>query len=76
VREGFTENPWEGLVGGLILGSAEYAQQLLKRVKRHRREEPARARLTGRVSWEQIVKAGWFLTQRTRRFDAEGRGGK
>jgi len=57
VREGLTENPWEGLVGGVILGSAEYAQQLLKRVQRQRRKEPARARLTGRVSWEQIVKA-------------------
>jgi len=57
VREGMSENPWEGLVGGAILGSEDFAQQLLKGMKRNRREEPAATRTARRVSWEQIVQA-------------------
>jgi putative transposase len=57
VREGLSENPWEGLVGGAILGSEDFAQRLLKRIKRDEREEPAAARTARRVSWEQIVQA-------------------
>ena len=60
VREGgLTESPWEGLVGGVILGSQEYAQALLRHRKRQHREEPSEARklAVAPASWEQIVKA-------------------
>ena len=57
IRQGLTERPWENLVGGVILGSEDFAQRLLKGMKRKPREEPALARAMGRVSWERIVQA-------------------
>lgn len=51
-RRHFLEHPWEGLVGGVVLGSEEHAPQLLKRAKRHPREEPARTGENWLGRWE------------------------
>lgn len=39
VREGHLESPWDRLVGRLILGSWDYAQQLLKGVRVNREQQ-------------------------------------
>jgi putative transposase len=57
VREGRSEQPWEGLVGGMILGSAEYAHQLLKGLKQNRREQPQLSQRKRRASWEEVIRA-------------------
>ncbi len=57
VREGLADNPWEGLVGGVVLGSAEFARRLLKGQRTNQREQPSVTRTLGRASWKQIVQA-------------------
>ena len=58
VRQGRLEGPWEGLVGGVVLGSQEFAQRVLKR-RRAGRTEPAevnRLMRADRRAWPEIVR--------------------
>jgi len=64
VREGLIDNPWEGLVRGVILGSKKYARQQFKyaqqQVKQRQREQRKKALQPPPpepLKWEQIVKA-------------------
>ena len=57
VREGITASPWENLVGGVVLGSEDFAREMVSRVRHDKREQRAAKVLEGRVGWEAIVKA-------------------
>ncbi len=57
VREGIVESPWERLIGGVILGSEEFAAQLRDRVKGSRREQKSLKVYDERVAWDRIVRA-------------------
>lgn len=59
VRQGRLDGPWDSLASGIVLGSQEFAQRLLKRVSRGA-SEPAETRRwerAGRKEWPEIV--GW-----------------
>jgi hypothetical protein len=51
------ESPWEGLVGGFVLGDREYARELLAGRKVDVEEQTEARRLRRRVEWDQVVKA-------------------
>jgi REP element-mobilizing transposase RayT len=56
LREGRLESPWDRLVGGLVLGSREYAQELLKDGRVDREQQTSARRLErGRVEWKELV---------------------
>ena len=57
VREGLLERPWDRLIGGVVLGSEEYARKLYKKVKGNVREQPSLRRVGQSVEWAEIVKA-------------------
>jgi len=56
VRQGLPDRPWERLIGGVVLGSAAFAQRLRKRMAGKGREHPRLRELRGGVSWEHIVR--------------------
>jgi putative transposase len=57
VRQGSIESPWDQLVGGVILGTEEFARQVRRHLQGNAREQPSLRRLEPRVSWEKIVAA-------------------
>lgn len=62
VRQGRLENPWGSLVGGVVLGGKEYAQDLLKRLKPQTADETAQTSVrqiqrSGRIEWSEITAA-------------------
>jgi len=59
VREGRLEDPWEGLVGSVMLGDLEWAQRLLKenRGAGDVQAEVRRIERGVRPGWERIVRA-------------------
>jgi putative transposase len=57
VRKGGLESPWEGLVGGIVLGESGYARRLLSGLKANEEEQTAARRMRGRTNWPQLVEA-------------------
>ena len=57
IRQGRLENPWEGLVGGVVLGEVEYARGLMAGRKVNEEEQTEARRMRRRVSWEEVVRA-------------------
>jgi putative transposase len=57
IRQGRMDNPWEGLIGGAVLGGAEFAQRVLSGQKIHVEEQTGARQLRRKVSWEAVVKA-------------------
>jgi len=59
VREGRLESPWERLWGGLVLGDAEYAEELCRQTKADAQEQTQARRLgrIHRVAWRDLVTA-------------------
>jgi len=57
VREGRLESPWERLWGGLVLGDAEYAEELCRQTKTDALEQTEARRLgrIRRVAWRDLV---------------------
>jgi hypothetical protein len=51
------ERPWDRLVGGLVLGSENFARQLRKALRANPREQPALRKLEQRLQWPDIVLA-------------------
>ena len=57
LREGRLESPWDGLVAGLVLGSRDYAQRLLKGVRVNRDHQTSARQLEhGRIGWSELVQ--------------------
>ncbi len=62
LRQGRLDNPWERVVGGVVLGDAAHAKQLLADARADARVdagEPTEVRTLsrgGRVDWETLVK--------------------
>lgn len=57
VRQGTLESPWQGLVGGVVLGDSAYARKLLSGRKVNQEEQTAARRLKLGASWEVLVRA-------------------
>ena len=57
IRQGVLESPWEGLVGGIVLGEREYARRLLTGRKVSPEEQTPVRRLPERVKWIELVRA-------------------
>lgn len=57
IRQGKLDSPWEGLVGGVVLGDAETARRLLAGRPVNAEEQTAARRLRRRVGWEAVVRA-------------------
>jgi REP element-mobilizing transposase RayT len=57
VREGLLETPWERLIGGVVLGSPAFVEELRQRVKGQEREQRGWREMQKRRSWEEIVQA-------------------
>lgn len=56
-RQGVLEAPWRRRVGGVVLGSAEFAEQLRQQAHGNPREQKPLRAPTRAASWEQIVAA-------------------
>ena len=57
LREGRLESPWDRLVGGLVLGSREFARQLLKGGRVDRDQQTSARRLEcWRVEWTELAR--------------------
>ena len=57
VRQGLAERPWERLIGGVVLGTAAFAQRLGKGLKSGLREHRGASKLRRSLDWKQIVAA-------------------
>jgi hypothetical protein len=57
IRQGLLESPWEGLVGGVVLGDSAYARTLLSGRKVNEEEQTPARRMRRRVRWEELVRA-------------------
>jgi hypothetical protein len=57
IRQGILENPWEGLVGGVVLGDSAYARKLLSEYKVNEEEQTPARRMRRRAGWEALVGA-------------------
>ena len=57
LRQGVIERPWDRLVGGLALGSAAFAKQLVGGVGGSRGKQKEVRRLARRPSWAEIISA-------------------
>ena len=57
IREGGVENPWAGLVAGVVLGEADFAKRALSAKAVNEEEQTAARRLRPRVAWGAIVRA-------------------
>jgi putative transposase len=55
VREGLPESPWERLVGGLLLGRADFVRQMQTSLLGDRREQPSLRQLESRPSFTDVV---------------------
>ena len=63
------DSPWTGLIGGLVLGSKEYAQGLLQGLKSQRVDGTVMTSVrqiqrTGRRGWPEIVAAAEALRRK------------
>ncbi len=57
IREGVLASPWEGLVGGLVLGEKGYARRLLSKRQVNEEEQIAARRLRRLADWAEVVRA-------------------
>ena len=59
LRQGHLKNPWDRVVGGFVLGDADYAKRLLKQAEADVGEQTEARRLAhpGQIGWDQLV--GW-----------------
>lgn len=57
VREGLESNPWEGLVGQILLGSEEFVEGIKEHFKGDAREQKELRALETRWTWEDVVRA-------------------
>jgi REP element-mobilizing transposase RayT len=57
LREGLPPSPWEGVIGGLILGSEAFAQRIFEQARCDLREQPSAKQLRRLVTWDEIVSA-------------------
>jgi putative transposase len=64
VRQGRLEVPWEGLIGGLVLGTKEFARRLLKAPPKAKREIHRQITRVHRVTWPDIVHAAERVLKR------------
>jgi hypothetical protein len=51
------ERPWDKLIGGTILGTEAFAEQLRRTLKGNKREQPELRHLSKGVTWERIVQS-------------------
>lgn len=59
IRQGSLENPWESLVGGVVLGDAQEALQLLRKTAKSPGEHPVALHATRkklRPTWKEITQ--------------------
>lgn len=56
IRQGRLDSPWDGLIGGLVIGSQEFAQRVLKPSKNARPIDVRQFTRAHRMSWPQIVE--------------------
>lgn len=58
LRLGRREEPWEGMIGGTILGSSAFAQRVLSRQRKTRTRpgQESAVRRSGRLGWAQICR--------------------
>jgi len=82
IRQGRLESLWEQLVGGVILGEPEEAQQIVKQVRSNLVEQTPARRVarTSRPGWSELVSASEGLLRRswsdmTSRYGDWGRNG-
>jgi len=77
IRQGRLDNPWEGLVGGVVLGEVREAEALIRKAAKNpekaRRVVVAAARRI-RPEWPVIVKAAESIRGRSWREMCEGHG--
>ncbi len=69
VRQGRMESPWGGLIGGVVLGGSEFAQQLLKAARTEgvdAASQPSVRQIerADRIAWTEIVAAAEELRGR------------
>ena len=57
LHERAIESPWKDLLGGMVLGTEEFARAVLKDLKPDRREQAAARRLQRPPAWREIVHA-------------------
>lgn len=57
IRQGILESPWEGLVGGVVLGESGYARRLLAGRPVNAEEQTAARKMRPQVRWEDLVRA-------------------
>lgn len=57
VRQGVLASPWEGLVGGVVLGDIAYAQKVLSGRKVNEEEQTAVRRMRRRLGWQELVRS-------------------
>jgi hypothetical protein len=57
LRQGLPERPWERLIGGVVLGTAAFAQRLGKELKAGLREHRGASQLRRSLEWKQILAA-------------------
>jgi hypothetical protein len=57
LRQGLPERPWERLIGGVVLGTAAFAQRLRRQLSARGREHMGVHRLRIAVTWEEIMRA-------------------
>jgi putative transposase len=57
IRQGVLESPWEGLVGGVVLGESGYARRLLAGRKVNEEEQTPARRMRRRAGWEEVARA-------------------
>ncbi len=56
-RQGVIDRPWDRLVGGLVLGTAAFAEGLRQKARANLREQPAVRKLARPIDWTRIVSA-------------------
>jgi len=57
LHQGVLEQPWDRLLGGLVLGSEAFARRLRQEARGNAREQPTLRKLSNRTNWSQIVGA-------------------
>jgi REP element-mobilizing transposase RayT len=56
IRQGGVERPWDRLVGGLVLGEAGFARQIMEGQRVVQEEQTAARRMRPRVLWGDVVR--------------------
>ena len=57
IGEGTKDQPWDELVGGILLGAERWVQEMRGRVKGNEKEQPEAKALKRRPEWKQVVRA-------------------